>query len=298
MNQNNPALSINWRLKLYFSLLLFLVVTLLLGATGVTFLCISIIEKSVGIFTMGIFVSIITIAIFVRGVLAEHRMFRNMGVTPLTSEQQFALAVSAILTESNKHRHDSIHCDRPSVLLKTSTLWLLRGSWNIKNSRQLIETLQWLSEGGHRAEYEAMYNAISNAWPISDALQLLDVNDVKKMKSADRKEIQRQFACIVKYRTQYSSILAWDLCRLVSVARWGVGVEYITEDEAWTWILDAAQRLKSEFGSWKELGENYLLGRNFMGFTDSKPEKSYKKLIKGNNSSSPWNRIQWIPAAD
>jgi hypothetical protein len=295
---NNPAQSINWRLRFYFTLLWFLAAVLICGGIGLAFLYGSIIKKSMLFLAAGAFPLVCALVLFVRGFLVELRMFRNMKVEPLTPEQRFAIAASAILTESNKHRHDSIHCDRPSLLLKTSTRMILRGSWNVKNPEQLVQTLQWLSEEGHRAEYETMYCAISHAWPISDALQLRNEEDVKSMKAAERKGLKRQFDCIVKYRTQYSSILAWDLCRLVAVARWGVGAAYITEDEAWKWILDAAQRLRREFGSWKELGENYLLGRNFAGFTDSIAEKSYQKLIKANNGKSPWNRIPWALAVE
>jgi hypothetical protein len=293
MNKNNPILPVTWSLWSNYILFILLLSVPLVGAIGALFLCMGVSYKSVGIFAIGAFFIILTI-VLLNGVRTELRIARRV-VAPLSPEQQFALAVSAILTGMNGDRHDCLHGNRPGLLLRNQTRTVLSSYWNIKNSKQLIETLQWLSEEGHRAEYEAMYDAISNAWPISNQLQLLDEKVVKKMRSAERKDFQRKFACIVKYRLQYSSILAWDLCRLVSVARFGVGAEYITEDEAWKWILDAAQRLQSAFGSWHELGENYIVGRNFLGFPGSAAETVYKSLIDRNNTASPWNKIPWFP---
>jgi hypothetical protein len=85
------------------------------------------------------------------------------------------------------------------------------------------------------------------------------------------------------------------MCRLVSVARFGAGAEYLTEAEAWKWILDAAERLRTAFDSWQELSENYLVGRNFSGFSDSdgSVERIIQSLLDRNNAASIWNQVPW-----
>jgi hypothetical protein len=213
----------------------------------------------------------------------------------LTVKQQFGLAVSAILAEMNGHRHDSLYGDNPGQSLKAQMREVLSGYWNIKNRQQLDETLQWLKEEGHRAEYEAMLRGISNAGPDADPLELLEEEAVKKMSADEKKEFKRQVACVTANRPNHSSLPAWDMCRLVSVARFGAGAEYLTEAEAWTWILQAAERMRTAFGSWRELSENYLVGRDFSGFsdTDGSVERIIQSLLDRNNAASIWNKVPW-----
>lgn len=216
-------------------------------------------------------------------------------VPPLTPEQQFGLAVSAILTEMNGHRHDCLHGDKPGLSLKSQALEILSSYWDIHSPEQLEETLQWLSEKGHREEYEVMHGAITNAGPISDPLELLTEEAVKQMSAGERKEFQRQAACVATYRQKHSSILAWDLCRLVSVARFGAGAGYLTEAEAWRWIRAAAWKLRLAYDSWQEMSDNYLVGREFSGFsdTDGTVENIVKSLLDVNNAASIWNKVPW-----
>lgn len=214
---------------------------------------------------------------------------------PLSPERAFGLAVSAILTELNGQRHDCLLGDMPGYSLKAQMNKVLSSYWDVSNSQAIYETLQWLSEKGHRTEYEAMHEAMSKSNCISEPLQLLDKKVVEKMSAGERKGFERKVACVAKYGGQHPSILAWDLCRLVSVARFGAGAEYLTEAEAWKWIDDAALRLKAAFSSWRELSENYLVGREFWGDPAAREQVEIiqKMLLDKDNSMSPWNRILW-----
>lgn len=228
------------------------------------------------------------------------RISRQTVVTQLAPEQQFGLAVSAILTEMNGNRHDCLHGDNPGLSLKSQMIEVLSGFWDVNSPQQLEETLHWLSKKGHREEYEAMRKAISNAGPISDPLELLEEKTVKQMSADERKEFQRQAACVTSHRLKHSSLMAWDLCRLVSVARFGAGAEYLTEAEAWKWILDAAQRLRTAFGSWHEMSDNYLVGREFSGFSDTEGmvEQIVESLLDESNAASIWNQVPWSGARE
>ena len=71
---------------------------------------------------------------------------------------------------------------------------------------------------------------------------------------------------VQKYAAQLGSksLLGFDLCRYVAVCRWGCLCGYLTEDEAWDKIMPVAAKLQATFSSWKELGQNYLIGREFV----------------------------------
>jgi hypothetical protein len=172
---------------------------------------------------------------------------------------------------------------------------VLSSYWDVKNSEQLEGTLRWLSEEGHRAEYEAMHDAIANAGPISNPLNLLEEKVVERMSADEREGFLCQIACVTANCLHHTSLPAWDLCRLVSVARFGAGAEYLTEQEAWQWILDAAKRLQSAFGSWHDLSENYMVGRDFsrLAETEGTVESIRKSLLDRNNAASIWNQVPW-----
>ena len=58
----------------------------------------------------------------------------------------------------------------------------------------------------------------------------------------------------------------------------------------------AARTLQSNFDSWKELGENYLIGREFWSLHQTKEggdlsRDAYFRLL--NDPASPWNRHAW-----
>lgn len=91
-------------------------------------------------------------------------------------------------------------------------------------------------------------------------------------------------------------ILAWDFCRYINLSRWAYMAEYITEDEAWAKIIPAAQRLQQSFSSWQEMGENYLIGREFWSYEETqksgeKYRNIYQKLIS--DASGPWHYSPW-----
>jgi hypothetical protein len=67
-------------------------------------------------------------------------------------------------------------------------------------------------------------------------------------------------------------------------------------DEAWQHVMHAATILQSTFSSWEDLGQNYLVGRQFWsaeetiydgkGFQDA-----YEWLLS--DPVSPWRRNPW-----
>lgn len=214
---------------------------------------------------------------------------------PVSHEQKFALALSAILTEMNGQRHDYLHGDLPSYSLAAQAKEVLSSSWGVSSGVELLECLTWLKKVGNRSEYENLVYALSDIGELSDPLQLLKPEAVAGMNREEKNEFKRQTSCVQKNFSLHKSILAWDLCRLVSVARFGAASQYLTDDEAWEWILDAASTQRNAFSSWRELADNYLIGRKFswIDHGDTEVNLAVKKLLDKNNSLSPWNHIPW-----
>lgn len=201
--------------------------------------------------------------------------------------KKWALATSAILTERNGQRHDLLGGSEPTPEVIKEWKKILVDWWGINNRVDLLQDLIWLQEEGHRYEFDKTANYISS---ISD--EEFD----KIMKSFWYGTEQKDRFRIVKEnyeRLGQKSILAWDLIRYILLCRWGYLVGYLSEQEAWDKIMPIARQLQKTFVSWKDLEENYFVGRSFWQTTkDSKQFKQiYDKFM--DDPTSAWNSCPW-----
>jgi hypothetical protein len=186
------------------------------------------------------------------------------GVQLLSKEQKiWALAASAILAEGNGEPH--VRSD-------------------------FVRTLDWIDQGGHRAEFERMGAQISGLDEEQYKMALVRYQEDQDI--YHRIEVVRRH-----YRSLGSkSILAWDYCRYINLCRWAYIAGYITEGEAWAKIMPAARRIQQTFSSWQEMGEDYLIGREFWSYTETqksgeKYRNIYQKLVS--DPFGPWHYSKW-----
>jgi hypothetical protein len=93
-----------------------------------------------------------------------------------------------------------------------------------------------------------------------------------------------------------TGILGWDLIRFIFLCRWGYAAGYLTQQEAWDTMIPAARALRHSFTSWRELGENYTIGRQFWDPDEHVTSgyflrKAFDRLLS--DPESPWNRVPW-----
>jgi hypothetical protein len=88
------------------------------------------------------------------------------------------------------------------------------------------------------------------------------------------------------------SIIAWDYCRLIYLAECSCRAGYLSEQEAWTKIMPTAKIIQSTFPSWREKGENYLLGRRFWS-GGNEPRMVVASNFLLYDPKSPWNVLPW-----
>lgn len=93
--------------------------------------------------------------------------------------------------------------------------------------------------------------------------------------------------------------VGWELCRLVRVAGDCYVSGYLTDEESWDYIMDAAKTLQKAFNSWEEMGESYITGfeawcgedRNTPGTNTHYRFEIMKELLK--DPQSPWMLYDW-----
>jgi hypothetical protein len=87
-------------------------------------------------------------------------------------------------------------------------------------------------------------------------------------------------------------ILAWDLGRLIIIARMCYDIGYIDEKTAWGVITNAYEMAVKEFKDWREVAVSYLIGRGtwggdtmMLGGLYSIAEKAFE------DDNSPWKNV-------
>src|SRR5690606_30468280 len=137
------------------------------------------------------------------------------------------LSTSSILTRLND--------GAPYVLggaPRTSSEWvssikgMLQSSWGVTDGASLRETLGWLRESGHGAEFDKLQTLCNQSlqqYGPGFAFEQYYPEEASKLRF-----VQQHQAAIGP-----RSLLAWDAGRLVAVAGWGYLAGYIDEREAW-----------------------------------------------------------------
>ena len=199
----------------------------------------------------------------------------------LTEEQKgWALAASAVLTERNADRHDLLAGREMSEAYRRST----------RNREDLQRTLLWIHMGGHRQRFEE----------LGEKLMALSAEERRALEPwrRENQEGGHQLLIAEVYCTKLGArgLIGWDYSRYIALCRWGYASGYLDEDEAWSHIIRAARLLQATFVSWKELGENYLVGREFWSpaaqwHNGHLYREAVQRLLA--NPSSPWNRYPW-----
>jgi hypothetical protein len=89
--------------------------------------------------------------------------------------------------------------------------------------------------------------------------------------------------------------IGWNYPRAINLARWGYAAGYLQEDEAWSFIMPAAERLQKTFSSWQELGQMYLDARLrfYTNRLSSRRQAEYAYRVLLADQESPWRKYPW-----
>jgi len=162
----------------------------------------------------------------------------------------------------------------------------LRRDWGISDKRTFYEEIFWCFQTGHSSTYRSiMASAGSDLDQPFEAFHSLHP-DVSETKYSIAKTFQ--------VRLGNKSLVAWDLGRAAWLARMGAMVGYISESEAWDILEAVGKRIGSLYGSWRDYGVDYCIGRVFWGGIDeSDPTIGvFESLVGpfGAWSALPWQR--------
>lgn len=184
---------------------------------------------------------------------------------PLDAAQRFAVAVGAPLAAQRRDGLGALRPDHGEDCLRG----VLEDDWGVRSADDARDRLRWLlEEGGHQARLDALL-----AGELDDA-----------------DPAERRF---LEARPGVESIQGFDLVRGVCVARWAFGLGHLGRDEAWEWIFEAARQARARFGSWEELGESYLLGRELWKGAEEPEVTALVRRLFGRGAGSCRADLPW-----
>ncbi len=207
---------------------------------------------------------------------------------PKPDQKFWALATTGILTECNGEYHDILSGVEHTEENTKKHRALLSEYWGIKCREDLLFVLEWTEQVGHRKRFDQMGQYMRTV--SEEQLQAM----LKQLPDEDKSSwdaVRRYWATLGK-----KSLLGWDFCRYIHLCRKGYLLGYLNENEAWNLIMPKARILQQTFDSWRDLGENYLIGREFWSLARTKASgwfyyQAFKKLLE--DLDSPWNAIPW-----
>lgn len=158
---------------------------------------------------------------------------------------------------------------------------MLRSSWGVKNRKTLIETTEWLLDGGHREKYAEYVEAAKEQGIIKlgdKPLTEYQKAVTEKNPDLEEKDVRRMAYAAYMYANEgIESILFWDYSRAISILGWGYIAGYITIDEYLYQSVPIGLLIQKEYGSWEEAGKNYLIGYKY--WRDQEPDSKDVEYI-------------------
>ena len=207
--------------------------------------------------------------------------------------RSWELRLEGVLAVLNRHGFDQLRPTANTKVNRDQEAAGLEASWGVVDRTTMLDTLKTLEAKGHRGRFTKMAQLVLANPGVSDAglAALADRNDNIR---AEDFPFVRAFIPVVHGR----SLTAWDLGRMVYLARVGFLLGYLTEDEAWTWIDRAGSEIRETYDSWADFGENYVIGRLFWG-GEARVEALYLEahgaLVTLLGKGGAWFGAPWPP---
>jgi hypothetical protein len=211
----------------------------------------------------------------------------------LTKQQQWAIALTGIMTERNRSSRNTLNADEINEQNKAKWLETLRRDWSINNREELLEMLEKMENNGNAATLKYVKQIIINEINENNNFSIIGLYNKYQLTSIHYNYLK--FIVLNWPQFNNRTILAWDLGRNISLCRWGYSAGFLSEEESWERIMHYAKKIQLFYNSWEEYGYDYYMGQIFWASGSGsdiyyliQTDPIYKKLIRGY-----WNHLAW-----
>ncbi|MGZ9585190.1 DUF1266 domain-containing protein [Paenibacillus marinisediminis] len=171
----------------------------------------------------------------------------------LPKEKQHLLAYGAIIALYRLESPRILQVKENHEILKDG----LSAAWEVSNTEEAVQTLEWLLTEGHRAKFDQLLLALK----AGQSFTVEEVGKSQECYESAQEGMMKRFSFTKSDFDQVNTIAAWDFDRAVNIARWSYIVGYITEEQAWGYIERAADAASPIFQSWNDYFISFAFGR-------------------------------------
>ncbi|MCX2681964.1 DUF1266 domain-containing protein [Galbibacter sp. EGI 63066] len=206
----------------------------------------------------------------------------------LNEKQLWLLATSAMLSQLNTDRHDTLlpKGKFTSPKLVKNVEQVLSRDWEIKNLADLSDAIKLLHE-------RVTFGQDLNGWEVLSGIELQQAVQSKTIG-----DYHHVMDMVQNYRFSLkNSDMAWHYGRCSWLIRESAFLKYISEEEAWILLEENGKKIKAAFSSWAEFGLSYMVGAQYWRSSSYTPDtvrryiKHYRFLMT--NNESPWKNVPW-----
>lgn len=202
----------------------------------------------------------------------KHKPFpqNSQKTEQLTVDQQNALSAGLIISEQHMFCWDSLESDARNSGKKEQR-YRLSTAWDVTSPQSATECLSSFGSVHKLIDVaiEIYLNVPKEQWQscIDDQVPE-DYRDIITIYCSRLDQVSSMLIenKVAEDQDELRQILlrgsiAWDLGRLVYIARASYIAGYISKDQAWQSINSVLPTVKENFANWKEFGQSYMLGR-------------------------------------
>jgi len=208
----------------------------------------------------------------------------------LSSSQLWALAAGDILLQSNGYMYANEYApDNGNRDIDGIKDVVLGEGWSIVDEESAYRILNWLTEEGHRIEFNHVRGILRVMTTKQQDLYIASLKD--EYKTINARIVQRYDKLLPE-----SGILAWDLGRAATICHFCAEVGYISQEYAWSYLLNNANQIQQSYSDWTEYGLAYIIGRQFWEKElDESSTSMHLGLIQRQltDTNCPWSFLPW-----
>jgi hypothetical protein len=205
----------------------------------------------------------------------------------LTAAQKWSLAASGNLAAPSGIGFEALGAPAPKGAIEE----MLGRWWEVHDRAELLAALDSLAGGRHSEQFRPIHAHLSSLSPAARRAW------IESLPPEDREGTRFVADHLSAFKN--GRLIAWDQERLINLARAGFSVGWLDEATAWRHILPAAKRIQSEYGSWREMSDNYLAARTWWG-GDDESAAEYRQAAErlAADPSGPWQTLAWNTPLD
>ena len=175
---------------------------------------------------------------------------------------------------------------------------MLGRDWGVHGREDLVTRLNNLGNDGHRRGHREQVNRFSTTWRPNVAAAREAWRGTIREGGEDAGEAARDLWLLDVVQADVRGVrsaplLAFDAARGIMLARDGLLLGWLSEDEAFDYMLDVARDAGRTYGSWAEFGADYLLSRSVWAgtFESDAFDHAVERLLR--DKASPWVSTPW-----